>query len=326
MMEVEDKIPPKVRAKVLWDAGFRTPDSLFRRGKINPRTAERYIKDFREGLSSERRPYTPREKPKQTPQIIKKVIQKARNTDKAESLRTLGTSSKVSHTQVKIILDQNGFTYKKNQKKILLTEERKAKRVKYAEEMLDREHDWPFTVFTDEASFWLSKSEPNYRWTDESMEIKGRGTHGPKIHVWGGITARGPLKLEVFESNLIAEDYIKIVKRKVKEMDDIYPEGWIWQQDGSGVHRANLVKDFLNSVENTLDFPAYSPDLSPIENIWGWLKNEVNREMPKTVDSLKRCIRKHWRRLSVDFLAPYFESLPKRMHMIIENNGNKIKY
>ena len=62
------------------------------------------------------------------------------------------------------------------------------------------------------------------------------------------------------------------------------------------------------------------------ENIWGWLKNEVNREMPKTVDSLKRCIRKHWRRLSVDFLAPYFESLPKRMHMIIENNGNKIKY
>ena len=33
-------------------------------------------------------------------------------------------------------------------------------------------------------------------------------------------------------------------------------------------------------MDMTLEFPPYSPDLSPIENIWDWLKNEVTREMP----------------------------------------------
>lgn len=172
-MEVEDKIPQKVRAKVLWDAGFRTPDSMFRRGKVNPRTAERYIKDFKEGASWERKPYTPRAKPKQTPQIIKKVITKARNTDIAPSLRGIARASKISHTQAKIILDDHDFTYSRTIKKIHLNEERRQNRVKYAQDMLSRDYDWPFVAFTDESSFWLNKCHPTKRWMQDLIELNG---------------------------------------------------------------------------------------------------------------------------------------------------------
>jgi len=60
------------------------------------------------------------------------------------------------------------------------------------------------------------------------MEVEGTGVHRPKVHVWGGITARGALGIEVFEENLKSSKYINIVKKKQKELDRLYPEGWLW--------------------------------------------------------------------------------------------------
>ena len=43
------KIPQKTVAKVLWDAGFRSPGSMKRRGNIPQRSDERYIQCFKKG-------------------------------------------------------------------------------------------------------------------------------------------------------------------------------------------------------------------------------------------------------------------------------------
>ena len=60
------------------------------------------------------------------------------------------------------------------------------------------------------------------------------------------------------------------VKKKISELQEPYPEGFFWQQDGSGVHRSNVAKYFIKDrMEMTIEFSSYSPDLSPIENIWG---------------------------------------------------------
>ena len=86
------------------------------------------------------------------------------------------------------------------------------------------------------------------------------------------------------------------MNQKIRELKILYPEGFFGQPNGSGVHRSNLTADFIKeNLDMTLEFPPYrySPDLSPIEKIWGWLKNEVNRDMPAIVSSLKTCIKKH---------------------------------
>lgn len=63
-------------------------------------------------------------------------------------------------------------------------------------------------------------------------------------------------ELEIFEENMDADDYLKILRKKLPEMDRLYPDGYIWQQDGSGVHRAYIVQDFIeDEMPQTIDWP-----------------------------------------------------------------------
>lgn len=324
---MNEKISQKVRAKVLWDAGHRTPASMKRRGNIPERSAKRYIADFKEGGSHERKAYTPRKKEKKNSRLVEKMIKKAKERGKVYSSRDIAALVNTSHTHVCTVLKENGLRYTGFRKKIKLSEDAKEVRVEFAEEMRERESDWDEMFITDECSFWISKCKPYKVWTSDPLAEEGGGVHGDKIHCWGGISARGALKLEIFEENMDADDYLKILRKKLPEMDRLYPDGYIWQQDGSGVHRAYIVQDFIeDEMPQTIDWPPYSPDLSPIENIWGWLKHQVAKDGPKTVAAMKRAIKKHWARIDVEFLRPYFESMPRRMDMIIEKEGEKIKY
>ena len=76
------------------------------------------------------------------------------------------------------------------------------------------------------------------------------GHHHPKVHCWGGITSRGALKLELFDQVLEYTKYCSIMKKKIRELKTLYPEGFFWQQNGSGVHRSNLTADFIKKNMN----------------------------------------------------------------------------
>lgn len=324
------EITQKMRAKVLWDAGFRSPSSMYRYGKIPQRSAERYIREFSMGGDHNRKAYSPRNKPKKTKGIVKKVVKKASKRDKIYTLRQIGRHAGVSHEQARKILRERQFRYSRYKKRVVINDKTRHQRLEFAQNMLNNESDFGYIIYSDECSFWLNNCRSDKVWTQDKMEEEGGGIHGPKIHVWGAISSRGAVSLKIFENNLNGRAYREIIKSRVQEMHRLFPEGFIFQQDGSSIHRADDVKAYLNRVmPQTLMHPVWprnSPDLNPIENIWGWLKNQVNREMPKTVNTLKSCIRKHWRTLNEDFLAPYFESTPDRMRMVIENEGGVIDY
>ena len=70
-----------------------------------------------------------------------------------------------------------------------------------------------------------------------------------------------------------------------------------------------------------LQWPSNSPDLNPIENIWGWIKAEVKRENHKTMEQLRNSLQKNWERIDLNFLKPYAESLLRSFELCIENGG-----
>jgi hypothetical protein len=69
------------------------------------------------------------------------------------------------------------------------------------------------------------------------------------------------------------------------------PFGWIFQCDGAHAHTSQEALAWLEeSVDVIVDWPANSPDLSPIELLWTILKKLVKRINPENMEELKSAV------------------------------------
>ena len=86
--------------------------------------------------------------------------------------------------------------------------------------------------------------------------------------VWGGISHGLKSPLIVITGNLTDVRYRDEILRPVA-VPFIQQHHLIFQQDNARPHAARVCQDFLaNHNINPLDWPPYSPDLSPIEHLW----------------------------------------------------------
>ncbi|CAG8510209.1 9439_t:CDS:1, partial [Ambispora gerdemannii] len=96
-------------------------------------------------------------------------------------------------------------------------------------------------------------------------------------------------------------------------------------QDNAPIHTAGKITENKITIIN---WPANSPDLNPIENIWKISKDNIkkNEIVPKTVDELKVALKVEWEKIDVAILEQVTASMSRRINTILESNGGPIKY
>jgi transposase len=141
---------------------------------------------------------------------------------------------------------------------------------------------------------------------------------GPPVSLLGNQDAKE--YCTVLKENLIPE--IKLAKRTI-------PGEWQVMQDNAPIHSAKETMAFIE--RHRLDFiewPPYSPDLNPIENIWHWMKSVLETEYPvcQSAEEIEARFFEIWGKITPEMCQAYCGSYERRLLAVIEAKGGYTKY
>ena len=128
--------------------------------------------------------------------------------------------------------------------------------------------------------------------------------------VWGAFGVNGVLELKKIKTVINLIGYQEILKSSLK--DEIYNivqnknEKIFFQQDNCNIHKSKSTLSFLKKQKkyHILEWPSKSPDLNPIENIWGHLTYKIygNGQRYYSLKELEKAIFKEWELLDKKYL------------------------
>ena len=79
-----------------------------------------------------------------------------------------------------------------------------------------------------------------------------------------------------------------------------------------------------NMLDKVMPVPASSPDLNPIENVWGVMKDYLQRHVkPRTKNELVSGIRQYWTGLTAEKCDRFIDHIHKAIPKVILNNGDQ---
>ena len=212
----------------------------------------------------------------------------------------------------------------------LIREANKEKRKKWYKIQLDNNEQFQNVVFTDECTVQLDHhGRLCFRKQKQSRSLKQRPKHPAKVHIWGGISMRGATRLVMFTGIMNAIKYGQILETGlVPFLRTCFPDGARLQQDNDPKHSSKYINR-LFKFHNVYWWrtPPESPDLNPIENCWGSLKQYLRTSYkPTNLEELMDGIERFWLSLTPAICRKYIEHLHKVMPKVIEVNGNPSGY
>ncbi len=149
------------------------------------------------------------------------------------------------------------------------------------------------------------------------------------VMVWGAMSSAGVGPLCFLRSKVNTAVYQEVLEHfMLPAADQLYGDAdFLFQQDLAPAHSAKATSTwFKDHGIPVLNWPANSPDLNPIENLWGIVKRKMRYARPNNAEELKATIRATWALITPEQCHRLIDSMPRRIAAVIQAKGAPTKY
>lgn len=204
--------------------------------------------------------------------------------------------------------------------------------------------DWNRVIWTDESAMqnggpknvWVTRQpgkEEAYR--EECLQPVFRKLD--QCMIWGAIAVGHKSPLVIWDKqrgNMTAlgyQEHILPVLHDFKlQVQQAHDEPVIIMQDNAPIHKAKSTMQWLSLHDLIMmDWPASSPDLNPIENIWAIIKYRVRQRMnggPHTHAALVEAVQAEWDALEQDEIDRVIFSMERRVDALLLARGGPVRW
>ncbi len=277
---------------------------------------------------SQRRPGRPR---KLTPRQVRLLMRRVEENRHASSLQLSKevesqTGVTISRDTIRHTLQRNGMHGCRPRKKPLLKPRHKKARLEFARAHADKDEDyWDSVLWSDETKInvfgtdgfktvWRRKGE-EYK---EKCMVPTVKHGGGSVLMWGCMSAAGVGELHFIDVIMNSQMYCSILKEKMLPSLRALGRRALFQHDNDPKHTSKATVGFLkkNRVK-VIQWPRMSPDLNPIEHLWGILKRQVEHHSPSSIQSLKEVILEEWKNIDLAKCRQLVHSMPRRLLSVL---------
>ncbi len=226
--------------------------------------------------------------------------------------------------------------FRKRATKPLLNQRQRQKHLTWAVEKKNwTVAQWSKVLFSDESKFCISFGNQGPRVWRKSGEaqnpccLKSSVKFPQSVMIWAAMSSAGVGPLCFLKSTVNAAIYQEILEHlMLPSADKLYGDAdFIFQQDLAPAHTAKGIKSWFNDHGVTvLDWPANSPDLNPIENLWGIVKRKMRDTRPNNADDLKATVKETWASIPPQQCHKLITSMPRWIEAVIKAKGAPTKY
>lgn len=293
-----------------------------------------------------------------SPENIARVQESVGRSPK-KSLRKRAQELRLKKSSVQKILIKDLHLYPyRIQIKQKLTPADKEKRVvmcQWFSEKIEEEPDFLDDLWTsDEAHFTLEghvNSKNNVFWGSEPPnEVLQRPLHSKKCTAWVALSKHGiigPFFFEDAQENAVTitkERYLEVLHKFWEELgvrnrrrgaNRVKRNIQWFQQDEATPHTATVTLDWLDSKfpgrlisrRRNPEWAPHSPDLNPPDfYLWGYLKDRVYKDNPRTIPDLKEAITREIQAISKEECCRVMNHFARRIQVCLQQNGSHLEH
>ena len=250
-----------------------------------------------------------------------------------------GTGIHLSNQTVRNRLHEGGLHSRRPVRAPILTGRHRRARLDFASSHRDWQlRHWRHVLFTDESRFHISTCDRRVRvWRSRGERyadcniVEYDRFGGGSVMVWGGICIDGRTDLYVIpRGTMNAQRYRdEILDQYVRPFAGAIGDGFLFMQDNARAHTARVCTEYLEEEAiDVMEWPARSPDLNPIENVWDILFRRIHARLdpPNSIQTLSNALREEWDAIPQPMIQRIITSMGRRCRMCCQARGGHIPY